>query len=972
MNSKLVIGTANFSQSYGFNKYKSKLSLKTIKKILKYANKHGVKNLDTAISYGSTEKILGKLNLRTYQILTKLPKLPKNCRNVERWVSKNITNSIKRLKVKKISGIFFHHAEDLLGRNKKSLYNSLRKAKEKGLVDKIGVSIYNFKTLGKILKEFKLDIVQVPFSVFDRRLEHFKYLKKIKEKKVKIYIRSIFLQGLLLLNENKIPKKFSKWHLLFKNWHTWTKDKKISSLKACINYVFSFKEIDKIIIGVNNLKQIKQIFEAVNNNNGVYPKNIFSNNASLINPIKWKRSKKKVKKTKIICIVQARTKSTRFPNKVLQRINGKTIIEILFKRLSQSKKINKIIFAIPDNPEENDLKKNILSLGCDLYEGSENDVLDRYYQSAKKFNSNIIVRITGDCPLIDSSLVDQVILKLINNKLDFVSNYAPPTYPDGLDVAACTMKTLKRAWKETKNVYDREHVMNYIVNSKKFSKYNLELKKNLSKYRWTIDEPEDFVVIKNILNHFKNKYNFSWTDIVKLEKAHPEYFIPNKHILRDEGSNLSVEQKLWKRAKKIILGGNMLLSKRPEIFLPGKWPTYFSKSKGCKIWDLEGKEYLDMSTMGIGTNILGYGHPEIDEAVKKTVEKGNMSTLNCPEEVYLSEKLILMHPWSNMVKLTRSGGEANAVAIRIARAASGKDKVAICGYHGWHDWYLAANLSNKDELKKHHLSGLKPLGVPKKLLGSTLTFSYNNISELENLIKKNKDIGTIKMEVSRNIEPKLGFLKKVRELANKNKIILIFDECTSGFRQTFGGLHKLYKVDPDIAIFGKALGNGYAINAVIGKKEIMQFAQSTFISSTFWTERIGPVAALKTLDVMEKEKSWKTITEKGNKVKKMWLQLAKKYNITIQLWGIPALAGFNIQSKNFLHYKTLISQELLKDSILASNTIYFSTEHSDKYINQYFASLEKVFNLIAECENGRDINSLLEGPVSYNTYERLN
>ena len=179
MNSKLVIGTANFSQSYGFNKYKSKLSLKTIKKILKYANKHGVKNLDTAISYGSTEKILGKLNLRTYQILTKLPKLPKNCRNVERWVSKNITNSIKRLKVKKISGIFIHHAEDLLGRNKKSLYNSLRKAKEKGLVDKIGVSIYNFKTLGKILKEFKLDIVQVPFSVFDRRLEHFKYLKKI-------------------------------------------------------------------------------------------------------------------------------------------------------------------------------------------------------------------------------------------------------------------------------------------------------------------------------------------------------------------------------------------------------------------------------------------------------------------------------------------------------------------------------------------------------------------------------------------------------------------------------------------------------------------------------------------------------------------------------------------------------------------------------------------------------------------------
>jgi len=675
---------------------------------------------------------------------------------------------------------------------------------------------------------------------------------------------------------------------------------------------------------------------------------------------------------KVIAIVQARSTSSRLPKKVLLKIKEKTIIELLWKRLILSKKINKIVFAIPKNSKEKLLKKHILSFGGELFEGSENDVLDRYYKAAKKYKADIIVRITGDCPLIDSSIVDQMITKLIENKLDFVSNYDPPTYPDGLTVAVCTLKTLKTAWSKATSQGDREHVMNYIINSKDFLKDNLKLKKNLSSERWTLDESEDFLVIKNIFNYFKKRYDFSWTEILKLKKKHPELFDANKHIVRDEGSKLGMGQKLWKRAKKVIPGGNMLLSKNPEIFLPGKWPTYFSKSKGCKVWDLEGHEYLDMSIMGIGTNILGYNRPEIDEAVKKTIKDGNMSTLNCPEEVYLSERLVSMHPWSSMVKLTRSGGEANAVAVRIARAASGKDKIAICGYHGWHDWYLAANLNKKDELKKYLLPGLKPLGVPKNLLGSTLTFSYNNISELENLIKKNKDIGIIKMEVSRNIKPKNEFLKKVRELANKNKIILIFDECTSGFRQTFGGLHKLYNVDPDIAIFGKALGNGYAINAVIGRKEIMEFAQSTFISSTFWTERIGPTAALKTLDIMEKEKSWKTITEKGNQVKKKWLQLAKKYNIKIEFFGIPALAGFKIKSKNFLYYKTLITQELLKDSILASNTIYFSTEHSDKNMNRYFKSLEKVFNLIAECENGRDINSLLEGPVSHNTFERLN
>ena len=675
---------------------------------------------------------------------------------------------------------------------------------------------------------------------------------------------------------------------------------------------------------------------------------------------------------KITAIIQARSTSMRFPNKALKEINGKTIVEILFKRLSLSKKINKIVFAIPKESEEKLLKKHLLSLDCNLFEGSNNDVLDRYYKAAKKFKTDIIVRITADCPLVDSSIVDQMISKLIRNKLDFISNCSPPTYPDGLDVWVCTMKALKTAWLKAKNPTDREHVMNYIINSKIFLKDNLELKEDLSNNRWTIDEYEDFLVMKKIFNHFKNNFDFSWKDVLKLKKIHPEYFDLNRHIARDEGGKLSKGQKLWKRAKKAIPGGNMLFSKRPEFFLPEKWPVYFSKSKGSKVWDLENKEYLDMSIMGIGTNTLGYNHPDVDDVVKKTIEKGNMSTLNCPEEVYLSEKLISMHPWSDMVKFTRSGGEANAVAIRIARAASGRDKIAICGYHGWHDWYLAANLSSKDKLNKHLLSGLKPLGVPKSLSGSTLTFSYNNISELEDLVKKNKDIGVIKMEVSRNLEPKHGFLKKVRDLANKNGIILIFDECTSGFRQTFGGLHKLYNVNPDIAIFGKALGNGYAINAVIGKKDIMEFAQSTFISSTFWTERIGPSAALKTLDIMEKIKSWEIVTKKGNEIKKKWTQLAKKNNIQIELRGIPALAEFKIKSKNFLHYKTLISQELLKDSILASNIIYFCTEHSKEDIDRYFESLKKVFKLIADCEDGRDINTLLETPVCHSTFERLN
>ena len=430
-------------------------------------------------------------------------------------------------------------------------------------------------------------------------------------------------------------------------------------------------------------------------------------------------------------------------------------------------------------------------------------------------------------------------------------------------------------------------------------------------------------------------------------------------------------QKLWKRARKIIPGGNMLLSKRAEMFLPDRWPAYFSRARGCKVWDLDRNSFVDMSLMGIGTNTLGYGHPEVDDAVRATVDAGNMSTLNCPEEVYLAERLVELHPWASMVRFARTGGEANAVAIRIARAATGRDKVAICGYHGWHDWYLSANLGDDRNLAGHLLPGLDPRGVPQHLRGTVLPFNYNAVSELENLLAEH-DIGVIKMEVARNQEPSEGFLRKVRELATARGIVLMFDECTSGFRQSFGGLHKLYGVEPDMAVFGKTLGNGYAITAVIGKREIMEAAQSTFISSTFWTERIGPSAALKTLEVMERERSWERITRTGRDITARWKALAAKHGLRITTNGLPALTGFAFESANALAYKTLITQEMLAKGYLATTSVYVCTEHTPDVLAGYFEALDPIFALIKECEDGRDVMSLLKGPVCHSGFKRLN
>jgi glutamate-1-semialdehyde 2,1-aminomutase len=415
----------------------------------------------------------------------------------------------------------------------------------------------------------------------------------------------------------------------------------------------------------------------------------------------------------------------------------------------------------------------------------------------------------------------------------------------------------------------------------------------------------------------------------------------------------------------------MLLSKRAEMFLPEQWPAYFSKAKGCKVWDLDGREYVDMCIMGIGTNTLGYGHPEVDDAVRRVIDAGNMSTLNCPEEVALAERLIELHPWAQMARFARSGGEANAIAVRIARAAAGKYKVAVCGYHGWHDWYLAANLGDDRNLAGHLLPGLEPKGVPETLRGSIFPFNYNNFAELESLVRT-QDIGVIKMEVSRNQGPAEGFLQNVRRLATERGIVLIFDECTSGFRQSLGGLHKLYGVEPDMAMFGKALGNGYAITATIGRREVMEAAQSTFISSTFWTERIGPSAALKTLEVMEKVKSWDSITATGRDITQRWRSLAVKHGLTVTTGGLPSLTHFSFAGPDALAYKTLVTQEMLAKGYLAGNSVYVCTEHTPAVVDGYFAALDPVFALIKQCEEGRDVHGLLKGPVCHAGFKRLN
>jgi glutamate-1-semialdehyde 2,1-aminomutase len=384
-------------------------------------------------------------------------------------------------------------------------------------------------------------------------------------------------------------------------------------------------------------------------------------------------------------------------------------------------------------------------------------------------------------------------------------------------------------------------------------------------------------------------------------------------------------QDLYRKAKGIIPGGTELLSKRPEMFLPDGWPAYYSRCKGAEVWDLDGNHYFDFATMGIGSCVLGYADADVDRAVKDAITSGSMCTLNAPEEVELAERLVGLHPWAEMARFTRTGGEACAVAIRIARAATRRAKVAFCGYHGWHDWYLAANLGDSSALDGQLLPGLEPRGVPRELKDTALPFGYNDLAALEDIASRHGDeLAAIIMEPRRDTDPAPGFLAGVREVATRTGAALVFDEVTSGFRVNVGGIHLTLGVEPDIAVFGKALGNGFPIAAVIGRRAVMDAAQETFISSTLWTERMGFVAALATLAKMQARDVPTDLIRYGEMISSGWRRLGEEHGVPLHVSGIPPLAHLTFDVDDPLAAQTLYTQEMLHMGYLVGGQAYTS------------------------------------------------
>lgn len=435
--------------------------------------------------------------------------------------------------------------------------------------------------------------------------------------------------------------------------------------------------------------------------------------------------------------------------------------------------------------------------------------------------------------------------------------------------------------------------------------------------------------------------------------------------------NTAKSQALYDKARRLIPGGTQLLSKRPEMYAPGQWPGYYVGAKGATVTDLDGNQFTDMSLCGIGATVLGYADPDVDGAVKAAIDGGSMTTLNCPEEVRLAELLVELHPWAAMVRFSRSGGEAMAIAVRIARAATGRQMIAFCGYHGWHDWYLSANLADDSALDGHLLSGLAPKGVPRGLKGLMQPFQYNDLEGLKKIAQEHgANLAAIVMEPVRNL-PQPGFLEGVRQIASETGAVLLFDEITAGFRLNPGGIHMTLGVEPDMAVFAKALGNGYPISAIIGRDAVMSAAQETFISSTAWTERIGPTAGVASVTKYRDKNVGAHLVRIGERVLAGWQEAGKAAGLKVEVSGIPPLGHVAFDAPNPRGLRTLFTQLMLDRGYLAKDGFYAMYAHTDTHVDGYIAACADVFGILAHALKTDSVEKLLRGPVAHAGFQRL-
>lgn len=557
---------------------------------------------------------------------------------------------------------------------------------------------------------------------------------------------------------------------------------------------------------------------------------------------------------KTVAIVQARMSSTRLPGKVLASVGGVPMLERMLRQVEAARTVDEVVIATSTDPSDDELAKRMAARGTYVYRGNLSDVLSRYAAAAAEREADIVVRLTGDCPLHTPDTVDAVVDAFKEADVDYASNIEPYTRPDGLDVEVFTRAALERAMREAPPGPDREHVTLFLRRDAGVRRlhYLHSTGPAAPDARWTVDDSADLDFVREVWRRLDlagpgpHSYETIMATTLHVAPTNPGavssfgyYKSLYDHVEGKKASplDLSRSEEWLVRSEKATPGGAQTYSKSWRLHIRGVSPIFLERGEGSRSWDVDGNEFVDL-VQGLLPNILGYAHPDVDRAAYETARRGHSLSLAHPMEVLLAERLQRIIPCAEMVRFAKNGSDATSGAVRAARAYTRRDRVAICGYHGWHDWYIGTTS--------------RSAGVPSAVRELSHTFPYNDLQALDALLSSHKDeFAAVILEAFNHVFPEEGYLAGVREIAHRHGALLIFDEICSGFHFGLGGAQKMFGVIPDLATFGKAMGNGYPISCVVGRRDVMEVFNDVFMSFTFAGDVAAMAAANAVLDALE-------------------------------------------------------------------------------------------------------------------------
>ena len=678
----------------------------------------------------------------------------------------------------------------------------------------------------------------------------------------------------------------------------------------------------------------------------------------------------------ILAVIQARMGSTRLPGKSLAEICGHPILWHVVNRVKAAKTVDKVVVATTDQANDEPIVTFCEQAHVPCFRGSQDDVLDRFYHAAKTYAGDAVVRITADCPLIDPAVIDRVVARFQRGDCDYVGNVLRYTYPDGLDTEVFSFRALEQAWHEAAKPSEREHVTPYL-RTRKFRTANVESEAPVppGKYRWTIDHPSDLQFVRKIYCELFARGLFGFQEVFQLLNERPDLAANPTEVVSNEGYYRSLyrqavagsapklkltESQAWlARAREVIPGCAQTFSKGYTQYVQGAAPIFLQRGKGCRVWDVDGNEYIDY-VQGLLPNILGYANDEVNQSVTAQLSQGHSFSLPHPLEVELAERLTRLIPCSEMVRFGKNGSDATSGAIRAARAYTGRERVACCGYHGWQDWYIGTTTRNA--------------GVPAAVRALTHPFRYNDLNSLEKLLQEHRgEFAAVIMEPFNFEEPAPGFLQGVRDLAQQHGALLIFDEICSGFHFGLGGAQKLFAVTPDLACFGKAMGNGFPISCVAGRAEVMRTFDEIFFSFTFAGEVASIAAAMKVLDILETTDVLARIEASGRTLQDGVNTLAKEAGLGQRLtalgrpqWSLLKFREADGSDSPLL--KNLFQQEAVKRGVLLLVTHNLSAAHNGPAIDRTLEVYAEVMKTVAGWLQEPKPERFLEGPMSQSVF----